>query len=224
MTEIYALHGFLGLPSDWQRHLPKAHSVNLFQAPINTLKGWADQFNSGVAKESILVGYSLGGRLALHALIQDPKKWKAAVLISANPGVKDPEARAERLKQDQKWAKRFLNDPWEKLMQEWNNQAVFAGGGAVPVRLEGDYSRLVLSQVLEKWSLGSQDYLPPLINALPMPLLWITGEKDPKAASGFAFAHPKSKELRIPQAGHRVPWDNEVLFQQQLHQFLGEWL
>ncbi len=219
MTDIYALHGFLGRPGDWQQSLPKANNINLFQPPIKSLAEWAEQFNARVSGESVLAGYSLGGRLALHALIQNPKRWKAAVIISANPGLKEKREREERLAQDKKWAKRFLNDPWEKLMRDWNGQGVFAGDRSV-MRNEADYDRAILCQVLEKWSVGHQEYLTPLIAALPMPLFWITGERDPKATCGLAFTNKKSREWRVPEAGHRLLWENEL--QEQLKQFIGD--
>lgn len=218
MKNIYALHGFLGKPSDWQKSLPNAAAVDLFRGPVKNFEEWAKQFNASVLSESFIVGYSLGGRLALHALIQNPKVWKGAVIISANPGLANESDRQQRIIHDRKWAKRFLNDPWEKLMDDWNNQTVFSSDKRIE-RKESDFDRAILSAVMEEWSLGKQRYLPPLISALPVPILWITGERDPKAARGLAFAHPKSRELTIPLAGHRVPWDN---FQEQFQQFLGE--
>lgn len=211
--KIYTLHGFLGRPSDW--NLPDA--VDLFQRPIVPFDEWAQQFNASALPGSVVIGYSLGGRLAMHALIQNPTHWKAAVIISAHPGLKEEE-RAERIASDQRWAKRFLNDPWEKLMTDWNKQPVFAGQ-SLP-RKESDFDRTVLCQVLEKWSLGRQAQLLPAINALPLPIFWITGELDPHAARGLKLAHPQSKQWVAPGAGHRVPWESG--FQEQITQFLGE--
>lgn len=213
--KLYALHGFLGRPSDWQEILPDAVGVDLIPAPFDK---WAKQFNDTVEEGSVLVGYSLGGRLAMHALIQNPKLWKGAVIISAKTGMK--EGQEPRLANDRKWAKRFLNDPWDQLMHDWNSQPVFAADKVEMKRREEDYDRLALSVSLEQWSLGKQAYLE--MRELPMPIFWITGEKDPKAERGLTFAHPKSKEWAAPGIGHRVPWECPTLFQQQLHQFLGE--
>lgn len=194
--KIYALHGFLGRPADWQSVLPEAVHVDLFKPPIKSFEVWAAEFNSQVEPGSLLVGYSLGGRLALHALAQNPALWKGGVIVSANPGL-DVEEREARLKHDLSWAKKFLNDPWEKLMAEWNSQPVFAGRPPVFERREEEFDRGVLAMVLEKWSLGRQEKVVPAV-----PLLWITGE--------------------TAGTGHRVPWEAKSLFQQQVKQFIGE--
>lgn len=209
---IYALHGFLGRPSDWQESLPQAIAVDLFQAPIKSFEEWAKQFNDSVPEGSLLVGYSLGGRLALHALQENPIKWKGAVIISAHPGLPVAD-RPQRVIHDKKWAKRFLNDPWEKVMNDWNSQPVFSGHQIE--RREEEFDRAILSSVLEQWSLGKQTELD--VSSLPMPLLWITGEKEHKKCP--IFANPRSKVWIAPGAGHRVPWESGE-FREQLQDFL----
>src|SRR6476661_7376674 len=98
---IHALHGFLGLPRDWdlfesavQDH--RGRPVRLVKHNLweelaalddKSLRSWAREFNSNIEGKNILVGYSMGGRLAMHALIDDHTKWSGAVFISAHPGL-----------------------------------------------------------------------------------------------------------------------------------------
>lgn len=208
---IHALHGFLGRPKDWEildGQLPYI-SHDLFGGKIGDFDEWAKEFNRKISASDhpILMGYSLGGRLALHALIQDPSLWSAAVIISAHPGLTSAEEKKQRLQQDQEWANRFLEDAWEQLMEDWNAQAVFQS----PLkRNEKDYCRETLSQAMLQWSLGRQRDLRPELAKLNIPIVWVVGEKDTKfrtLASSVTLSHPKSRISIIPKAGHRVPWE-----------------
>jgi len=105
-VRIVALHGFLGLPSDWDFLRDAGFSVG----------GAGD----------VLVGYSRGGRLALQALLNGAK-YDAAVLISTRVSP------ATESRED--WAQRFEHDDWATLMRDWNAQPLF-GGHVLPRREE----------------------------------------------------------------------------------------
>src|SRR4051794_10460880 len=49
---------------------------------------------------SALVGYSMGGRLALHAALRDPARIGALVLVGVTAGIEDPVEREERRRSD----------------------------------------------------------------------------------------------------------------------------
>src|ERR1700733_9757644 len=102
----YALHGFLGKPEDWgglnQGVLDGGlEAVDLYDFSLSSLEEWAEQFNRYVQDDSArcnrcLIGYSLGGRLALHSLLQNPFLWDAAILISTHCGLESEEKKQER--------------------------------------------------------------------------------------------------------------------------------
>lgn len=215
MPHLYALHGFLGLPSDWKQ-IPfppqwRCFFVDLYAShlpdPKEGLEAWADAFVSQIDPEehNILMGYSLGGRLALHCLRAYPGMWKKAFFLSTHPGLDDEQQKTERFLQDQQWAKKFEQKPWESVMDQWNQQAVF---GQSPVtRHEKDYCRSKLSQSLTGWSLAKQRDFRPFLATVPCPIVWLTGEKDQKftrLASSLQFSHPQSQHHIIPHAGHRL--------------------
>lgn len=217
---IVALHGFLGLPSDWESislNLP-IQAVDI--ACHNNFWGWAKTFN---ANSRILMGYSLGGRLAMHALLEKPGQWDAAIIISANPGLSNPEEKKKRLEKSRLWASRFEHDPWDKLMEQWESQEVFDGNTHRFIRKEKDYQRQQLADMQRYWSVGLQDDLRKSLKQLPLPILWIAGAKDPAyavIASSMQFDHPKSKVWIAPNAGHRAPWEQPAAFQQQVNAFI----
>lgn len=235
---IFALHGFLGRPQDWLplsqnnfdpsgfcaydlfydlKSMPSAHTVSLSQ--------WAHNFNQLAAKEPsprILLGYSLGGRLALHALLQQPDIWDAAVIISAHTGLESQQGRNERLISDCEWAARFEVEPWEPLIQSWNARSIFDHSVSVG-RCEKDYSRFALACALREWSLGKQEYLIPQINKVDVPILWMVGDLDQnyvERSKKVILKHPSSKMVEISGAGHRIPWQQPQAFAAEVTQFL----
>jgi 2-succinyl-6-hydroxy-2,4-cyclohexadiene-1-carboxylate synthase len=216
-----ALHGFLGRPTDWAAlRLHCDHCPDLFSFAHLSLEQWTEAFHSKMQKEmperdKILVGYSLGGRLGLHALIRDTAQWKGAIIISAHPGLASLEERVLRLKKDLQWAHRFQQGAWEEVLREWNEQSVLATSGISLPRKEEEFGRKRLAQALTHWSLGRQVNLREAIHRLSLPILWIVGERDliyVKIAQELFFSHPDSEVKILPQAGHRAPWDQPVLF------------
>lgn len=229
---LIALHGFLGTPKDWEfleNNFPtyRQHHLNLLDKKIfNPQKGLkeAGSITNSIVKnlpgEKILIGYSLGGRLALQALIAEPSFWKGAVIISTHPGLKTNHEKELRYQQDSYWSDRFRVEPWEEVIADWNAQAVFSG--THPIRKEADYSRDVLAEALKGWSLSRQDDLSAYINKLNLPILWVTGQKDHKftaIAKNVHLSDSLSKHCTIPSATHRVPWEQEKVFVNKLRHF-----
>jgi 2-succinyl-6-hydroxy-2,4-cyclohexadiene-1-carboxylate synthase len=233
-SRLYALHGFLGCKSDWNSFQPASFGVeqmiamDLFQeCSSDSLENWTlgflSQWKTSVKEQNILMGYSLGGRLALHALTQKPSLWNAAIIISAHPGLIDELGKTQRLQQDKEWAEKFLTEPWGPLLQTWNQQRILMTSQPLQ-RKQTDHDRIKLAYVLQNLSLGLQQNLRPAIASLPFPILWITGEKDETytaLARSLSFSHPKSLLQIISGSGHRVPWDQPYLFSNQIRQWLS---
>ena len=217
---VYALTGFLGCKSDWDffqaTDFGVDHLISIVPEPTLTLEAWGSDFSSNKSCQNILLGYSLGGRLTLHALLENPLLWKAAIIVSAHPGLTSETEKNERLQKDQKWADRFLSEDWDTLLSEWNSQAVLKA--SLPLaRNEKDYDRKKLAQMLQIWSLGKQANLREGLSDLSLPILWITGGKDVSytaLSQTVTLNHPLSCKKIISQSGHRVPWDNPISFKE----------
>lgn len=223
---LCALAGFLGSLQDWDSLDLDVKGIKLDQFSAVNFNVWASAFNAfireGVANP-ILMGYSLGGRLGLHALIQAPSLWKGGIIISAHPGLSSRELKKERLLRDLDWAKRFREESWNTLMEGWEGQEVFNHDAFSFDRLEADCCRHHLSACLDHFSLGRQEDLSHKIKELPMPILWIVGERDRKlreVASALQFKHPLSSLLVVREAGHRVPWVQPEAFRAAVEYFL----
>lgn len=226
---ILAIPGFLGLPSDWNMlNLQGVNGVDLHALDWTSLADWGKKFNAFVRQQqdapAILMGYSLGGRLALHALIDQPTRWKGAIIISAHPGLADPGEKERRLEHDRQWAARFEKEEWGSLMRAWNGQAVFSQDAFHFDRRESDYQRMHLTHTLWRGSLGSQGDLRKQIEGLEMPLLWLTGSKDRhycSLAETLSFLHPASRWLKVEGAGHRVPWGQPESCRKIINKFIN---
>ncbi|HYG55829.1 MAG TPA: alpha/beta fold hydrolase [Burkholderiales bacterium] len=179
--------GFLGLPSDFA-FLPEVPG-------------------------KVLLGYSMGGRLALDRLQRE--RYDKAVIISAGLNAPDP-ARRQR---DEAWARRFETEEWSSLMRAWNAQEVF--GGHVVERREEDFDRAELARQLREYSPAVLP--PPTLELIETPILWIAGERDAKyvAIAREAVRRLPHGELWIcPNAGHRVPWEQPEALVARLRTFL----
>lgn len=242
-VDVYLLHGFLGKGSDWASVIAGMPAMaNVFFHPLdymkletlnsfNSFEEWASQFNNQIlehASRKILVGYSLGGRLALQALKKDPSKWDHVLLLSTNPGFDDDIAgevvgsplREDRWLKDTEWAQLFKQAPWNDLLRSWNAQSVFIGSKAEPKRLEGDYDRHLLEMALTNWSLAMQDNMRPLLKAYEKKITWLTGELDTKflqQAESLQLLHGIAMNyVTVTGASHRILFDAPLEVARQL--------
>lgn len=217
---IIALHGFLGLAGDWRLFHWISHPMPLMKEDLS-LWDWAEHCNGVIPpRGNILIGYSLGGRLGMHLLIQSPYKWEAAVLISAHPGLAAQEERRQRLETDCSWSQRFLQDPWEDLLHDWNQNPIFGQIPCALPRKEAQFNRLCLSKQLINWSLGKQDDLIPQLKKLNIPLLYLSGEKDLKFNQISKEFAPFCQSVIVEGAAHRIPWEKPFQFETLVKSFI----
>lgn len=224
--KLYALGGFLAEPGDWEGVAATVIDPYEVKEPSSDggLWSWARAFNEsiGEAEEKVLMGYSLGGRLALHALLDSPSKWGGAVFISCHPGLESPKERIVRGDNDRMWADRFLTLPWQDVMEKWNAQPCFYNSTTL-VRQESSHCRERLADTLTSWSLANQENLIERIGLVDTPILWLVGASDHQfvaLAKSLTFKNPLSQVLIIPNSGHRLIWDAPLLFKEAINQWM----
>ncbi len=71
-----------------------------------------------------LVGYSLGGRVAMMAACQELAGLCGVVVEGGHPGLQNAEQRAERQRSDRQWAQRFRTEPLTAVFADWYQQPV----------------------------------------------------------------------------------------------------
>ncbi|MGD8495093.1 MAG: alpha/beta fold hydrolase [Gemmatimonadales bacterium] len=203
--------------------------------PTGGLPEWAEslcaRMESGSGEGSVLdlrvlVGYSLGGRLALHALLACPAAWSGAVLIGAHPGEADERARAAVRARDAAWADRCRGgDATEDLLRDWDGLAVFGGHPNRAPRDPATLDRARWARAFEAFSrAGQADLRRTLAEADLPPILYLTGADDPRYPSiGDALAAdvPGLRHETVVGAGHRVPWDRPEEFAARVGAFVS---
>lgn len=229
---LWCLHGFLGLGSDWEGFdfgSVKVARPSLFgEIPEQSLAAWGKTFATHVTavdRHPIIMGYSMGGRLALHALIAKPDIWKAAVMISAHPGLSSSAERAARMASDEEWARRFATDDWKSVIAAWYGQTIFGGRERSERRAENLYSRAALAQSLRLWSVGRQKDLRPALATISCPVLWVVGAEDKKfvqVAHEAVKILPRATLWEVPGCFHWVAWEKPREFEAKVKQFIGE--
>ena len=161
-------------------------------------------------------------------MLKSPQLWAGGIAIAADPGIKteagEQQAREQCLHRDRAWGQRFLSEPWEPLLQEWDRQAVFAGYECGVERPETAFNRRRVSRLFDRFSKGRQADLRPELALLDRPpLLYVSGQDDSKYCTiGAELAErcPTVTHAIVPAAGHRVPWENSDGFVRALAQFV----
>lgn len=236
---IFCIHGNFQTTKVWQslgvRMKAEFFDLEMITEDLSarqfqSFDDWTEDFCGRVevqanGEESILLGYSLGGRLALHACLSRPDLWRAVIIVGADPGLESEEEKRLQLDRDRNWAERLKREPLEKLENEWDEQSVFCGlENQAPRNLsEMDPDRL--SQHFEVFSKGLQQNLAPKLAKLKSPpILFLSGEKDNKYQK-IGEELEKSSSVVLAQvvvdAGHRVPWENPKQFVQTLGKFIN---
>lgn len=167
---------------------------------------YADALAGGRAAQWL--GYSMGGRLALHIALARPETVRALVLVGASPGITDATARAERRAADEALANRLERIGTAAFVDEWLAQPLFAGLDATSSRRE---ARLVndpagLASSLRLAGTGAQDPLWEALASITAPVLLVVGEHDAKftgLAEAMQLRFGGSCDLAVlPGTGH----------------------
>jgi 2-succinyl-6-hydroxy-2,4-cyclohexadiene-1-carboxylate synthase len=179
-----------------------------------------------------LVGYSMGGRLALHLALARPELVEALVLESASPGIATDPERDARRDADEELARLLPSQPIEAFVDRWEALPVFATQRALPlgVRARIRNRRLAcdrkgLSASLREMGTGAQEWLGDKLAQIAAPVLLIAGELDAKFAAiagDMLRSLPDGRLCVVPGAGHDVHTEAPAEFLHALRSFLQQ--
>jgi 2-succinyl-6-hydroxy-2,4-cyclohexadiene-1-carboxylate synthase len=215
---IWLLSGFLGNENHW------SESKDLIEQNIGVPVEWINwaelcrgskslseaaltlaQLAIQTGQRPVLVGYSMGGRLALQAICEAPGSFEKIIAISSHTGLTTEALKSERLQKDLEWSE-LLKTDFEQFWQKWNEQDVLKTHKLIE-RPNVDLN--LWSEHLKNLSTGKQEDLTTRLNdpRLP-PILVMAGAEDEKY-SKLIEALPESIEKKIiGHSGHRIPIDN----------------
>jgi 2-succinyl-6-hydroxy-2,4-cyclohexadiene-1-carboxylate synthase len=160
------------------------------------------------AGPAVVLGYSMGARMALHVATEAPEAVRALVLVGGTPGIEDDAERAERRAADRALARRIRDEGVDAFVERWLALPMFAG---LPPdgRFEAERRRNTaegLATSLELAGTGSQQPLWDALPAIDVPVLVVAGEDDRRyadiAARTASTVGDNARAALVAGAGH----------------------
>jgi 2-succinyl-6-hydroxy-2,4-cyclohexadiene-1-carboxylate synthase len=230
---LVLLHGFTGSARSWLQHISALSEQHQVIAVDLLGHGQSDSpddsarysieccthdlsalFNQLGLERFYLLGYSMGGRVALHFALTYPERLAGLILESASPGIADPQERQARLNSDIALAERIERDGLEAFVDYWERLPLFASQAALPpgVREQMRRERLAnnpdgLANSLRGLSTGAQPSLWDRLPELRVPTLIIAGafdEKFTQIGKAMATAIPNAQIEIVQDADHTI--------------------
>ena len=247
--DILLLHGFTGSGRDWNFIIPSLKSNLNIYTPDIIGHGHSDspdnpdlykmdailtQLNEFIIQileyKPILLGYSMGGRLALSYTLKYPEKVKCLILESSTWGIENKDLRRQRINDDKKTAEFILAAGIENFIEFWMNKGIFNS----QKKLSDDILKNVRKNKLQNNPVGLSNFLlgsgtgnmEPLrekISELKIPVLLITGGLDKKFSainSNMVKIFENAEHIIVPEAGHNVHLEKPGLFINVIKDFL----
>lgn len=221
---LTALHGFTETDDVWSEVL--APLDRPMRCPLLPGHGWkpckagtsiktvAADIAATLPTGSDLLGYSLGGRIALQLALDHPTTLKRLVLVSSTAGLRDAKERDKRVRHDLGFAEVLEEDGIGPFVAWWEaNPALKPARKLSRALVEQLRCRrlnqdpLGLAGVLRHLSTGLMEDLWPRLGELRLPVLLIAGEKDPRyveVMTAMAAKIPGARLELVPGCGHAV--------------------
>ncbi len=230
MTTL-ALHGFTGEGADFdalRAHLPAAADFRAPDLPghgsrraLREPEDYGLRAHLAIVDEAVghregvtLLGYSMGGRLALHWALANPTRWRRLILIGTSPGLATAEEREERRLADAALATFLRTQGLAAFQKYWHHQPMLrtffqaaspAREALLARRADNQPDALALS--LEAVGTGSLPSLWDRLGELRGAVDLVTGEFDPKfteVARRMGEKIPRARLSVVEGAGHAV--------------------
>lgn len=160
------------------------------------------------------VGYSMGGRMLLHAALNDKMGViRSLILIGATPGIEDAAARAQRAAEDTDRARHILQVGTQTFINEWLSMPMFANVSVEEAGLTKRYENSPdgMAASLQNCGTGAQHPLWEYLPRIQIPVLVIAGSTDAKfTAIGQRMVDAIGSNARFVNidGGHAVHLEN----------------
>jgi 2-succinyl-6-hydroxy-2,4-cyclohexadiene-1-carboxylate synthase len=198
-------------------------------AVLDELQGaWRGQRDGPVH----VIGYSMGGRLALSLALARPEKVASLLLIGASPGLADPAARAARIEADLALARSIEDEGLARFVDYWMALPLFASQASLGARfLAASRSQrlrcnpLALANSLRGMGAGAMPPLHDDLECLDLPVCLVAGSRDVKfvaLAESMRHRLPNARCALVEGVGHAAHLEDTDAFSQIARGFLAE--
>jgi 2-succinyl-6-hydroxy-2,4-cyclohexadiene-1-carboxylate synthase len=221
--------GFMQRGEAWEpvaRALAERYRVRCLDFTTWTFEERLGEITGTAKPQDAVVGYSMGGRIALHAALREPDAFPALALVGVSAGI---ESRDERRRSDEELAAWIERHTIDEVVERWEAQPVFASQPPELVlaqragRLSHDPRKL--AQLLRSAGQGATPPLWDRLHELRCPVLLIAGERDERyveAADRMASLIPRADVRIVPAAGHAPQLEQPLLVAELLDEYLIE--
>jgi 2-succinyl-6-hydroxy-2,4-cyclohexadiene-1-carboxylate synthase len=169
-----------------------------------------------------LLGYSMGGRLALHVAVHAPERISTLILESASPGIEDDVQRRQRIASDAALAERIVQGGVAAFVAEWERVPLLEPAPHVSAATRArqhaqrlDNCALGLANSLRGMGAGQQAPLWSQLRDLAVPVTLIAGNRDSRYAAlarQMQAVLPAANAHIVDEAGHTVHLDQPAAF------------
>jgi 2-succinyl-6-hydroxy-2,4-cyclohexadiene-1-carboxylate synthase len=248
---LLLLHGFTGSGASWTDHLDAFAGGARVLAPdlpghgsnpatpalaAMTVEATADALASYLAAEgalpAVVLGYSMGARIALRMAVAHPEAVERLILASPSAGIPDPRERAARREADEALAERIERDGIADFVTAWERSPVFATHAALDpellarqraIRRASDPAGLAAS--LRAAGQGAMEPLDGRLGDVTAPTLVIGGTLDtvgrPRAEQ-VAARIPGARLVLLDGVGHTPHLEAPAAFRRLVLDFISE--
>jgi 2-succinyl-6-hydroxy-2,4-cyclohexadiene-1-carboxylate synthase len=226
---VVLLHGFTHTGASWdpvvaalgERYRALApdirgHGAASDRVPV-TLEAVMNDLPVTAPARFTLVGYSMGGRIALHAALALEQRIERLVLIGASPGIAERPERDARRDSDEQLAEEIERSSIEQFARRWAQTPVLAGQPPeVAAAVHADRLRnqpAGLARALRGLGTGALPSLWDRLGEIAIPVALVVGERDEKfqaIAAEMAAALPHARVVVVPGAGHAAHLESPV--------------
>lgn len=177
-----------------------------------------------------LLGYSLGGRIALNFALKHQNRLTCLILEGASPGIQDSTEREKRKAEDDSLASDIEKHGRDWFVERWENMPLLAtqkdlGSPVLKMIRNERLSNMAngLSISIKSMGTGSMRPLWDNLGQLKIPVLLVVGEKDRKFLTiGEAMKSqvPNCSLKVVPGAGHCTHLEKPSIFENLVVEFL----
>jgi 2-succinyl-6-hydroxy-2,4-cyclohexadiene-1-carboxylate synthase len=248
---VLLMHGYTGSLEDWRDIYPNLDErfnyvgIDLIghgksDSPTNIEKYKAgslvNQIQDILDKLSIIkviiLGYSMGGRVALNFAVSHPQKIMGLILESTSAGIKNEKDRKERIDRDEELVSYIEENGTEKFAEHWMAQDIFNTQRRFSdeklqkiMRRIAQNSKRGLANTLRGFGTGTMPYFAENLNLIQSPILLISGELDTKyceLSSVLEDKFPNAKNAVIKNAGHNTHLEEPEQFIISVNKYLNQ--